>query len=417
MATIAVLGTFDTKGEEHGFVAAHIRHCGHQPLLIDVGTLEPPRLTPDITREEVARAGGVDLAALAARKDRGESVTAMGQAAASLLTRLLGEKRIDGVISLGGGGGTSIGTAAMRPLPIGFPKVMVSTLASGNTAQYVGAKDIVMFPSIVDVAGLNRLSKVILTRAAGAICGMVDSAKQTPDQATGAEADKPIIVASQFGNTTDCVTHARGLLEAAGFEVLVFHATGTGGRTMESLIESGLATGVLDVTTTEWADELVGGILGAGPTRLEAAARHGVPAIVTPGCLDMVNFGAPDTVPAKFKGRTFYQHNPQVTLMRTTPGECADLGRILAEKVNLSKAPVTVLLPLKAISVISAPGKPFHDPAADQALFTALKSGLRKDIPVIELDCEINDPQFSEACVTALREMIAQAGSPVIHPA
>lgn len=401
MATIAVLGTLDTKGEEHGFVAELIRQRGHTALVIDVGTLEPPKIQPDISREEVASAAHADLAALVAKRDRGEAVTAMSKGAPLILSMLLKKKMIDGVISLGGGGGTSICTAGMRALPIGFPKLMVSTLASGNTSAYVGVKDIVMFPSIVDVAGLNRISRQILTRAAGAICGMAES--QVP-----AATDKPVIVASQFGNTTACVNHARQLLETKGYEVLVFHATGTGGRTMESLIEAGLVTGVLDITTTEWADELVGGILGAGPTRLEAAAKHGVPAIVTPGCLDMVNFGAPETVPAKFKGRRFYQHNPQVTLMRTTPEECKRLGEILAEKLNSSKAPVTVLIPLKGISVISAAGQPFHDAEADRALFTALKSNLRKDIEVRELDCNINDAPFSEACVEALLKNIRQ---------
>jgi uncharacterized protein (UPF0261 family) len=400
MSTIAVIGTLDTKGEEHGFVAELIRARGHTALVIDVGTLEPPKIKPDISREEVARAAGFDLAALVARRDRGEAVTAMSKGAPITLLRLLAEKKIDGVISLGGGGGTSICTSGMRALPIGFPKLMVSTLASGNTAQYVGVKDIVMMPSIVDVAGLNRISRPILTRAAGAICGMVEA---TIPDAT----DKPVIVASQFGNTTDCVNHARKLLEAMGYEVLVFHATGTGGRTMESLIEAGLVTGVLDITTTEWADELVGGILGAGPTRCEAAAKHGVPAIVTPGCLDMVNFGARETVPAKFAGRNFYQHNPQVTLMRTTPDECKRLGEILAEKVNGSKALVTVLLPLRGISVISAAGQAFHDPAADAALFASLKANLRKDIPVRELDCNINDAAFAEACVSELLKHIA----------
>jgi uncharacterized protein (UPF0261 family) len=219
-------------------------------------------------------------------------------------------------------------------------------------------------------------------------------------------ADKPVIVASQFGNTTACVNRARELLEKEGYEVLVFHATGTGGRTMESLIEAGLVTGVLDITTTEWADELVGGILSAGPTRLDAAAKHGVPAIVTPGCLDMVNFGPPETVPAKFRGRRFYQHNPQVTLMRTTPEECRRLGEILAEKINASKAPVTVLIPLKGISVISAAGEPFHDTTADGALFEALKTKLRKDVPIRELDCNINDAAFAEACVAELLKNI-----------
>jgi uncharacterized protein (UPF0261 family) len=405
MATIAILGTMDTKGEEHAFVAEQIEARGHQTLVIDVGTLESPKLQPDVTREEVARTAGVDLAALVARKDRGEAVAAMSKGAPVILAKLVEEKKIDGVISLGGGGGTAIGTAAMRALPIGFPKVMVSTLASGHTAQYVGVKDIVMFPSIVDVAGLNRISRQILTRAAGAICGMVEVEPK-------AGADRPIIVASQFGNTTACVDHARRILEKESYEVIVFHATGTGGRTMESIIDSGMVAGVLDITTTEWADELVGGFLGAGPTRLEAAARRGVPAIVTPGCLDMVNFHGPESIPAKFKGRTFYQHNPQVTLMRTTPDECSQLGKIVAEKVNLSKGPVTVLLPKKAISVISAPGQKFHDPVADRALFDAIKTYLRRDIEVIEMDCAINDPPFAEACARALLKNMTARGGP-----
>lgn len=399
MPTIAVLGTMDTKGEEHAFVADQIRQRGHKVLIIDTGTLEEPRLKPDITRHEVAAAAGIDLKSVVAKRDRGEAVDAMSRGAPALLAKLAQEKRIDGVISLGGGGGTAIGTAAMRALPIGFPKVMVTTLASGNTAQYVGVKDIVLFPSIVDVAGINRISRQILSRAASAICGMVEAVPPPGE-------DKPLIVASQFGNTTECVTHARNLLEKHGYEVLVFHATGAGGRTMESLIESGMITGVLDITTTEWADELVGGVLSAGPTRLEAAARHGVPAIVTPGCLDMVNFQTPDSVPAKFEGRNFYQHNPQVTLMRTTPEECAQLGKILADKLNLSTGPITVLIPRKAISVISAPGQKFNDPAADKLLFDSIKSNLRKDIEVIEVDCAINDAAFAEACANALLKNI-----------
>jgi uncharacterized protein (UPF0261 family) len=400
MPTIAVLGTMDTKGEEHAFVAEQIRRRGHKVLVIDAGTLEEPKLKPDITRTEVAAAAGIDLAGIIARRDRGEAVDVMSRGAPAVLLKLLEQERIDGVISLGGGGGTAIGTAAMRALPIGFPKVMVTTLASGNTSQYVGVKDVVLFPSIVDVAGLNRISRQILTRAAGAICGMVEA---TPPPAE----DKPIIVASQFGNTTDCVNHARKILEKNGYEVLVFHATGVGGRTMESLIESGMVAGVLDITTTEWADELVGGVLSAGPTRLEAAARHGVPAIITPGCLDMVNFHGPGTVPEKFKGRNFYQHNPQVTLMRTTPEECAQLGEIIARKLNASTGPVTMLIPRQAISVISAPGQKFHDPVADKALFGAIKSHLRKDVEVIEMDCAINDASFGEACANALLKNIA----------
>ena len=404
MATIAVLGTMDTKGEEHAYVAEIIRQRGHKTLVIDVGALEAPKLKPDISREEIAAAAGVDLAAIVARKDRGEAIKAMGQGAPIVLTRLLHEGKVDGVISLGGGGGTSISTSAMRALPIGFPKLMVSTLASGNTAQYVGVKDIAMFPSIVDVAGLNRISREILARAAGAICGMVEV------KVPAAASDKPIIVASMFGNTTACVQHAKKILEDEGFEVLVFHATGVGGRTMESLIEAGMVDGVLDITTTEWADELVGGFLGAGPHRLEAAAKTGTPAVVTPGCLDMVNFYAPDSVPERFRGRRFYQHNPQVTLMRTNAVENLELGKILAQKLNASQGPVSVLLPRKAISVISAHGQSFHDPEADCALFDTLKKNIRSDIPVIEMDAEINDPAFAERCARVLIEQIRSSG-------
>ncbi len=395
MATIAVLGTLDTKGHEHAFVAQRIRELGHEPLLIDVGTADSPQITPDIRREEVAAAGNIDLQALMARADRGECVSAMSKAVPKLLERLQAEGRIDGVISLGGGGGTAIATAAMRVLPIGFPKLMVSTLASGNTAHYVGTKDITMMPSIVDVAGLNRISRTIFSRAAGAICGMVEATIDSNE-------DRPLIVASMFGNTTDCVNAAIPVLEEAGYEVLVFHATGAGGRAMESLIESGLVAGVLDITTTEWADELVGGTLSAGPERLDAAGKSGVPAIVTPGCLDMVNFGERESVPEKFTDRTFYIHNPQVTLMRTTASECRELGCVLAGKLNSYSAPVTVLLPRLAVSVISAAGQPFHDPEADAALFDALTDELRDDIEVRSMDCQINDPAFAKACAEAL---------------
>jgi uncharacterized protein (UPF0261 family) len=400
MATIAVLGTLDTKGHEHAFVAERIRARGHRALLVDVGTGGEPAVTPDITRAEVAAAGGIDLAPLAARRDRGECVTAMTKAAPRLLEKLIAAGRIDGVISLGGGGGTAIASAAMRPLPIGFPKLIVSTLASGNTAHYVGTSDIAMMPAIVDVQGLNRISRTILARAAGAICGMAEA-----DVAAGDE--KPLVVASMFGNTTKCIEAAVPLLEAAGYEVLVFAATGTGGRAMEALVASGLVAGVLDITTTELADELMGGVLTAGPERLDAAARHGVPAIVAPGCLDMVNFGEPQTVPERYAGRRLYAHNPQVTLMRTTPEECDSLGRLVAEKVNASRGPVTVLIPRRGISVISAAGGPFHDPEADAALFGALEGGLRPGIPCRSLDCEINDPAFARACVEALLENMA----------
>lgn len=402
MATIAVLGALDTKGEEHAFVANLIRRRGHEALLIDVGSGGPPVVKPDITREEVAEVGQIDLPALSGRRDRGECVVAMSQAAPKMVEKLFREGRIEGIISLGGGGGTAIGTAAMRALPLGFPKVMVSTLASGNTAPYLGTKDIVMMPSIADVAGLNRVSRVIFSRAAGAICGMVDAEIATSDA-------KPLIVASMFGNTTACVTEAKRILEEAGYEVLVFAATGAGGRAMEALIGSGMVAGVLDITTTEWADELVGGVLSAGPERLDAAGEAAVPCVIAPGCLDMVNFGVQESVPKRFTGRNFYIHNPQVTLMRTTPEECAELGEIIAAKVNVFAAPSAVMIPKKAISVISAPGQPFHDPAADRALFTALKRDAR--VPVLEFDLEINDPAFARACAEKLLELMRAVDS------
>ena len=411
MATIAVLGTLDTKGREHAFVAERIWARGHAAVLIDVGTGAEPVVAADVSRAEVAAAGGLDLAALVARGDRGECVAAMAGAAAAVIGRLVAEGQIQGVIALGGGGGTAIASAALRPLPIGFPKLVVSTLASGNTAPYVGTSDIVMMPAVVDVQGLNRISRTILTRAAGAICGMVEA-----DVATAA-ADKPLVVASMFGNTTGCIEAAVPLLEAAGYEVLVFHATGTGGRALETLVASGLVAGVLDITTTELADELVGGVLSAGPERLDAAARHGVPAVVAPGCLDMVNFGPPETVPQRFAGRRFYAHNPQVTLMRTSPEESAALGQLVAGKLNASRGPVQVLLPRRGLSVIGAPGGPFHDPAADAALFEALESGLRPGISCSSLDCGINDPAFARAAVEALLALMAVAGSKASLPA
>lgn len=404
-ATIAVLGTFDSKGPEHAFIADAIRRAGHATLLIDVGSLDAPTLTPDIPRTEVLAAlNAPETSAILARRDRGECVALMARAATALVTTLHATDRIQGIISLGGGGGTAIATAAMRALPIGFPKLMVSTLASGQTAPYVGTTDITMMPAIVDVSGLNRVSRAIFTNAAGAICGMVSA----HSHASAAPAsDRPLVVASMFGNTTACVTEAKRLVEAAGYEVLVFAATGNGGRAMESLIASGLVAGVLDITTTEWADELVGGVLTAGPERLDATAKAKIPAIVAPGCLDMVNFGEPSSVPQKFAGRTFYPHNPQLTLMRTTPAECTELGRILAEKINRYTAPVTVLLPRRAISVISAAGQPFHSPAADEALFTSLRSHLRPDIPVRDLDLTINDPAFARACAESLLAHLA----------
>ena len=397
--TVALLGALDTKGIEYGFVKECIEARGHKTLLIDVGVLQPPRIDPDVSRREVAAAAGVELAALVEKNDRGEAVAAMSRGVAALVPELYAQKRFDAIMALGGGGGTSVACAAMRALPLGVPKVMVSTVAGTDVSCYVGLKDIVMVPAIVDVSGINRISREIFATAAGAICGMLET--EVPPGA-----DKPLIVASMFGNTTTCVEAAKAILERSGYEVLVFHATGAGGRTMESLIEAGSITGVLDITTTEWADELVGGVFSAGPQRLEAAARRGVPAVVTPACLDMVNFWAPQTVPERFKDRKFYPHNPNITLMRTTPEECRQLGRIIAEKLNASTAAVSVLVPLAGLSVIDAPDGPFWWPEADRALLDSLKENLREDIPVVEMDCNVNDPRFSRRCAETLLAML-----------
>ena len=398
--TVALLGAFDTKGAEYGFVKECIERQGLKTLLIDVGVLDPPSVTPDITRAEVARAGGTDIDALVANRDRGEAVTAMSQGAAKLLPRLYDEGRFDGVLALGGTGGTSVACSAMRALPLGVPKVMVSTVAGADVSGYVGVKDIVMVPSIVDVSGVNKISREVFARAAGAIVGMVEAQVPAGD-------DKPLVVASMFGNTTPAVETAKDILESSGYEVLVFHCTGTGGRTMESLIEAGVVSGVLDMTTTELADELVGGVFTAGPTRLEQAAEKGVPAVVAPGCVDMVNFWAPETAPPQFKGRTFYAHNPNVTLMRTDVDENTKLGKTMAQKLNTSIGPVTVALPLQGVSMIDSPGGPFWWPEADRALYDALKANLRSDIPVIEMDCNINEPAFAKRCAEVLLAQMA----------
>jgi uncharacterized protein (UPF0261 family) len=401
VASVVVLGALDTKGREVEFLTRLIGARGHQTVTVDTGVLGTPLFAADVSREQVAEAGGYSLDELVRQADRGAAVDAVTRGAVRVVKDLHAARRVDAIVAMGGGAGTTVGTAAMRALPLGIPKVMVSTLASGDVRGFVGVKDIVMIPAIVDISGLNRISRGVFARAAGAVCGMLDAA---PDAAASSP-DAPLIAASMFGNTTPCVERARGVLEAQGYELLVFHATGTGGQTMEGLIEAGQISGVLDVTTTEWADELVGGVMSAGPHRLEAAARTGTPAVIAPGCLDMVNFWEPEALPAQFRGRRLYQHNARQTLVRTTPEENVQLGEIIAGKLNASTGPVAVYLPLRGVSVISAEGKPFHWPEADRALFDTLKSRLRPDIPCREMDCHINDAPFAEAMAQHLLTM------------
>jgi uncharacterized protein (UPF0261 family) len=400
MKTVAILGALDTKGQEFAFLKAEIEKRGFQTLVIDSGVLGAPFFTPDISNRHVAEAGGVSLSDLIAHNDRGEAMAVMGQGAAVVARQLYDERRIDGIIAMGGGGGTSVATSAMRTLPVGFPKLMVSTVAAGDTVGYVGTNDITMMPSIVDVAGINRISRMIYTNAAGAICGMVAG------EVTAVAEDKPLIAATMFGNTTRAVNHAKALLEASGYEVLVFHATGTGGRTMESLVENRLFAGVLDMTTTEWADEICGGVLSAGSSRLEAASKTGTPQIVVPGCIDMCNFWARNTVPEKYQSRNLYEWNPNITLMRTTPDENTRMGEIFAEKLNAAKGKVAVYIPLRGFSELDLDGKPFYWPDATDAFVAALKANLRSDIPVTEVQTDINDPAFSGMVAQALLGML-----------
>lgn len=399
--TIAIVAALDTKGEEAALIRDLIAARGHSPLLIDVGVLGSPRLEAAVSRQEVAQAGGEDLAELQEQADKARAMAVMTAGAGVVAARLHAESRIDGLIGMGGTAGTVIGASAARALPVGVPKLLVSTVAAGDTRPYVGTKDIAMLYSVVDIAGLNRLSSRILTNAAGAICGMVEV--EPPERE-----ERPLLAASMFGNTTQCVDRARAALDKAGYEVLVFHATGSGGETMESLIADGYFAGVLDLTTTEWADELCGGVFAAGPDRLSAAAEAGVPQVVAPGCLDMVNFGAPETVPEHYRDRRLYHWNPNVTLMRTTPEENAELGRILATQVNRSTGPVAVLLPLQGVSQLDSPGGEFWWPEADAALFGAIKEHIRADIPVIELDLNINDPAFADHAANLLLEFVAE---------
>ncbi len=393
--TVAIIAALDTKAEEARYLRDAIERRGHTTVVIDVGVLGTPGIPAEVNGDRVARAGGAELADLRRTEDKARAMAAMTRGAAIVAAELHTAGRIDGIIGLGGTAGTTIAASAMRALPIGLPKLIISTVAAGDTRPYVGTKDITMMYSVVDVAGLNGISTQIFTNAAGAIVGMVES--EPP-----ARPPRPLIAASMFGNTTALVDAGREIMEGAGYEVLVFHATGAGGQTLESLVADGFISGVYDVTTTEWADELVGGVFAAGPTRLEAAARAGVPQVVAPGCLDMVNFGGPETVPPRYAGRRFYHWNPTVTLMRTTPGENAEIGRILAAKVNMSTGPVTVFLPLRGVSQLDSPGGEFWWPEADAALFGAIKANLRPDIPLVELDLTINDPAFAEATAQQL---------------
>jgi len=403
MKTIAIAGTFDTKGYEYLYVKNLIEELGLKAFTIHTGVFAPV-FEPDVSNQEIAQAYGYDINAIVEKRDRALATEVMSKGMEILVPKLYAEGKFDGILSFGGSGGTSMVTPAMRALPIGVPKVMVSTMASGNVEQYVGTSDIVMMPSIVDVAGLNSISKVIFKNAVLAVAGMVkmkDELKEDKGE------EKPLVAATMFGVTTPCVTRAKECLEEKGYEVLVFHATGTGGKTMEALANAGFFKGILDITTTEWCDEVVGGVLSAGPNRCEAAAKNKIPQVMSTGAVDMVNFGPYETVPPQFAERNLYKHNPTVTLMRTTVEENIQIGSKLVEKLNMAAEKTALILPLKGVSGIDGEGLPFYGPEEDKALFDTLRNGVNRDVvEVIEMDNNINDPEFAEAAAKKLIELM-----------
>ena len=400
---VILAGTFDTKGEEYGYVRSLFEELGIPTILIDTGT-NAPSITPTITAGQVAAAAGYDIETLRAEAVRGKAVKAMMEGLKIIVPALYQGGVVAGMVGLGGSGGTSILTPAMRKLPFGVPKIMVSTMAGGNVAPYVGNSDMIMIPSIVDIAGLNKISRVVFRGAVQAMSGLLGcTSSLSEDQYP----DKPRIAATMYGVTTPCVMEARRLLEERGYEVIIFHASGNGGRTMEQLIDAGAFCGVLDITTTEWCDELYGGIMAAGTDRSEAAARNHIPQVVSVGAMDMVTFGPPETVPDHYKDRNLYPHNPMVTIMRTNVEENIALGKKLAEKLNLAQDNTILLLPMKGVSAVDAQGKVFYGPEEDKALFETLKEHVDTSrIPVLELNCHINDKEFPWSSAMLLLEMI-----------
>jgi uncharacterized protein (UPF0261 family) len=402
VAVVVLVGTLDTKGPELRYVRERIREAGCEVILVDAGVRSSDP-DVDISADEVAAAVGEDRPALATAGDRGAAVMAMARGATAIVQRLHTEGRLDGIASVGGSGGSSIAAAAMQALPVGVPKLLVSTMASGDTRPYVGTSDIALMYSVVDIAGLNQLSERILANAAAAIAGM---ARAAVGFRTSLPA-RPVVAATMYGVTTPCVEAAREWLEAHGYEVLVFHATGSGGRAMESLIRSGFISGVLDVTTSELTDEVVGGVFSAGPERMDAAAAAGIPQVVSLGAAEMGTFGPPDTVPAGYRDRLLYRHNDSITLMRISAAEAARLGRYIAAKLARASGPVTLFIPRGGLSSLSVPGAVFHDPLADAALFDALRGALDPRIEVVEMDTHINDPAFAQAMAARLAAGLA----------
>ena len=389
--TVVLVGTFDTKGKEYEYVKRLLEELGIHVLTVNIGIF-PGSFEGDITADEVAGLGGSSLSRIVYDNDRGAATAVMSRGLSHLLPELYEKGFLDGVLSMGGSGGTAMATAGMRALPMGIPKIMISTMAGGNVSPYVGTSDIIMIPSIVDIAGLNTISRTVFRRGVMIMAGLLGcSGTLKPDTCPS----RPAIAATMYGVTTPCVTYAKDYLEQKGYEVIVFHASGNGGRMMEQLIRQGAFCGVLDITTTEWCDELYGGIMAAGPHRSEAAADCNIPQVVSVGAMDLVTFGPPETVPACCQDRKLYPHNPMITVMRTTAEENRELGHVLAEKLNRSRGNTILILPLRGVSAMDAEGKAFFGPEEDQALFDTLRSQIdREKVGLAELDCHINDRGF-----------------------
>ncbi|MEV0316928.1 Tm-1-like ATP-binding domain-containing protein [Streptomyces sp. NPDC050658] len=408
MATVVLVGTLDTKGAEYAWLRERLREYGSDVLLVDTGILPPSPQAPvaDVPADAVARAAGHDLAQLRESGDRGGAVAAMADGVTEVVLDLHRKGRLHAVLAAGGSGGSAIAAQAMRALPIGVPKLLVSTMAGGDVAPYVGSSDITLMYSVVDIAGINSVSRQVLGNAAAAAAGMARRQERNHDELAGR--GRKVVAATMFGVTTPAIDAARARLEERGYEVLVFHATGAGGRAVEKLASDGLLDGVLDLTTTELADELVGGVLSAGPERLTAAGRAGIPQVVAPGALDMVNFGPESTVPARFADRRLLVHNPTVTLMRTTAQEMTALGTTLGHRLAAARGPAELFWPLRGVSAVDVAGGPFEDQEADAAGLFAVRTTLRgSGVRLHEVDAHINDAEFASAMADRLDELIS----------
>lgn len=399
---IAIIGTLDTKGHEVAYLRDLIQSQRHRAWVIDPGVLGEPAIDADFTREQVARAAGGDLAALIAAGDKGQAIQTMIAGTRAIVLRLYAEGKLGGVLAVGGGQGTAIGTAAMQALPLGVPKVMVSTMASGQNVfePYVGTSDVTLMHSVADILGVNAITRKIFANAAAAVVAMAQASE------TVQESDRVVLGATMLGLTTPCVLRAKDLLDACGYELVAFHSNGTGGRSMERLIDQGLIQGVLDVSTQELTGHVCRGLFDAGPDRLTAAGKRGIPQVVVPGGTDYIVLGPLSSLSAEQQSRSLIIHNPNITLVRTARGEMAETGKLMARRLNKARGPAAVLVPLGGFSFSDRPGHAFFDPESNAALIEALEDALAPRVELRLVDAHINDPIFADAIVNKLREFM-----------